>query len=129
MILTGNKPVRRWIQRRSRFSPHICRFDPGQRHSVRRCLTIAYPEGLPRGAWSEKEYSGSFWRRPMLRRCLRSHSSMAECLFPQQEIRVQIPVAPLGITADIPQSKMYNRFYIVCNKKEYSKEAEGCRRK
>ena len=55
---------------------------------------------------------------------------MAEHLFPQQEIRVRIPVAPFGITADIPQSKMYNRFYIVCNKKqEYSKEAEGCRRK
>lgn len=58
--------------------PHICRFDPGQRHSVRRCLTIAYPEGLLRGAWGEKEYSGSFWRRPMLRWCSRIRSSMEE---------------------------------------------------
>lgn len=52
---------------------------------------------------------------------------MAERLFPQQEIRVRIPVAPLGITADIPQSKMYNRFYIECNKniQRRRKDAEG----
>lgn len=52
---------------------------------------------------------------------------MAERLFPQQEIRVRILVAPFGITADIPQSKMYNRFYIVCNKniQRRRKDAEG----